>query len=183
MGRLAELFRKKLARMEDKLYQLSASTQSKIKTQRLSYEDQHHVPQMNKKSSWVRSYAWDDHTHTLYMTTQRGQTYSWANIDFATSEKVKAGLAICRTSDPTGQNRWFVGKHPSLGAAFWQILKPLTRTATVQPSPLRIQDMRANMMESGWIDPKPGRPPDKLRRYNRFHKLALYDKIKKGVGA
>lgn len=73
-------------------------------------------------SSWISTYSYDPYTKVLYMVT-RGKMYSWFNVSEETAQKVLEGQASCRTDDPTGQGRWFVGKTPSLGAAFWQLLK------------------------------------------------------------
>lgn len=124
MPSLADKMRKKLASIEDRIYAGSAKLRSKVLTQRVNYLNQQGTLVSGAKSSWIRAYAFDNHTKTLYMTTHKGKTYEWKNLPDSIAVQVVNGLASCTTDDPTGKKRWFVGKNPSLGAAFWQILKP-----------------------------------------------------------
>jgi hypothetical protein len=124
MPSLADKMRQKLAAIEDRIYAGSAKLRSKVLTQRVNYLNQQGTLVSGAKSSWIRAYAFDNHTKTLYMTTHKGKTYEWKNLPDSIAVQVVNGLASCTTDDPTGKKRWFVGKNPSLGAAFWQILKP-----------------------------------------------------------
>jgi hypothetical protein len=178
MGRLAEIMRKKLARLEEKLTKFSAATRSKIRTQYVDVVDPQGKLQ-HIQSSWIRSFAYDNFTHTLFMTVHTGKTYSWANVPVDIAALVIRGEATCGANgrgfkngryvgDPTGRNRWWFGKNPSLGAAYWEYLKhyqPAPYPAAPPPNP---QDF---MIESGIIEPKRGRPTQKRRNYERFGKV------------
>ena len=130
MAQLMDRFRTKMESMIDRLAQTNARLTSKLHTQRFGVVDPkapggptYHTAM---KSSWIRSYAYDPRTKTLFMTTLKGKTYSWSDIDANTAALCENGMASCRTADPTGMRRWWPDKTPSLGAAFWQHLRGKT---------------------------------------------------------
>ena len=134
MGRFSERLMEKLERTKDKLFKSKAKLASKMHTQRFSYANpitgkisQH------KASSWIRSFTYEERTQTLYMTVHKGKTYSWDNVPPAIALKALQGQAACTTNDPTGKARWWIDKTPSLGAAFWQIMKPFRRSQQMNP--------------------------------------------------
>lgn len=82
-----------------------------------------------KKSSWVDHYEWNPLPNEpgigdFIMEVQTGGRYSWDRIAKADAMKAIGGYAACYTDDKTGQMRWWPGKFPSLGAAYWQICRP-----------------------------------------------------------
>jgi len=76
-------------------------------------------------SSWIEKYEYNNSTQVLTMFVQGGNRYEWGGIPPTLAQQILGGAAVCRTDDPTGQGRWWHGKHPSLGAAYWRYLRPL----------------------------------------------------------
>jgi hypothetical protein len=79
------------------------------------------VAQSPMLSSWVKELGWDELTQTI-AARLGNKWYYWQgdgliNVYLTWSR----GLAICKTDDPTGQSRWYMGKSPSLGAAYHQM--------------------------------------------------------------
>lgn len=118
---------------ENRLSQASARVQSKVRTERLTVYDPKTNETTRMKSSWIRSFAYDNRTQKLYMTVHTGKTYSWDNIDPMMASQILRGDASCTTEDPTGKRRWWISKNPSLGAAFWQYLKNFSGGKTTNP--------------------------------------------------
>lgn len=203
MPSLADKMRKKLASIEDRIFAGSAKLRSKVLTQRVNYLNEQGTLISGAKSSWIRSYAFDNRTKTLYMTTHKGKTYSWNNLPDSIAVQVLNGLAVCTTNDPSGKHRWFVGKTPSLGAAFWQILKPFKPIQTNpymsvmwenQPSQYsqtsikqRAQDQLINAYDELIIELKPkynvdfgtgkrGRPRKEVAKARQFGWTGRYQK-------
>jgi len=75
-----------------------------------------------KKSSWIKSFSYDTLEKKLYMTTKKGKTYDWSDITKEMASMVIRGDASCITDDKLKKRRWWIGKSPSLGAAYWHIL-------------------------------------------------------------
>lgn len=124
------LQRRLLARMEsmvDRLSRGSARIRAKVLTKRVDVLEEtpdDKILHENKKSSWVKNFTYDNRTGTLYMTVYgNSKVYEWLNVPPELAFKILRGDASCKTSDWTGQNRWWVGKNPSLGAAYWTYLK------------------------------------------------------------
>jgi hypothetical protein len=174
--------RLKMEAIEAKISKASAKVQSKVRTQRVNYLDNQGEAQMHKKSSWVRAFAFDKKTKTLYMTTHQGKTYSWPDIPDSLAIQVLNGLASCTTDDPSGKNRWFIGKSPSLGAAFWQLLKPLTRmNVKTPPTVMDYMDILNEGYETRYnvdITKKRGRPTKSLRDARDFGWTNRYKGVK-----
>lgn len=75
----------------------------------------------NMKSSWVKAFVYDNLTQRLFMTVYRSKkVYVWENIDPVIAWNCIRGNATCTTDDR--KKRWWKGKNPSLGAAYWQYL-------------------------------------------------------------
>jgi hypothetical protein len=137
MPTLADQMRRKLEAMRNRVTAKGAKFTSKVITQRtvwmhptLGYQE--------TKSSWIRSYAYDKYSQTLYMTVHTGKTYQWNGVPEALAHLVRNGLARCTTDDPTGKHRWAPGKYPSLGAAYWQYLAKY-RVSVVATVPVNIR--------------------------------------------
>jgi hypothetical protein len=79
------------------------------------------VAQTPLLSSWVKELGWDELTQTI--AARLGHKWYYWQGDGLVQIYLSwsRGLGICRTKDPTGQNRWYVGKSPSLGAAYHMI--------------------------------------------------------------
>ena len=73
-------------------------------------------------SSWIKSFAYDNFNHVLFMTTNSGKTYEWDRIEPSLASHVIAGNASCSTNDTLRKKRWWISKNPSLGAAYWKYL-------------------------------------------------------------
>jgi hypothetical protein len=89
----------------------------------------------NGESSNVDRIMYNDETFELVIKFQDGSTYTYSNVDFNLFKDVWQGRASCVTDDPTGQDRWWYGKSPSVGAAVYKKLVvagvPYTRGGSV----------------------------------------------------
>lgn len=127
MPSIADRLRTKLESIETKLASKTAKFQTKVRVQRVEVIDpQNELVRM--KSSWIRNFTYDNHSHTLYMTVHTGKTYSWDNVDPQVAWNCIRGNATCTTNDRL--KRWWVGKNPSLGAVYWKYLRNLTPHVT-----------------------------------------------------
>jgi len=174
MGKIAEIMRKKLERMGDVLHRASASFRSKVHTQRLDVINIGGELE-SMKSSWIRSFAYDNRTKTLFMTVHTGKTYSFPNIDPIIAQKCMQGQAKCKSTGSTNKGRWWVNKSPSLGAAYWKYLRTQLGTPTPVSNPYFdiLTDVSASDVNYGYIPKGKGRPTkaeDKQRRFGRLNK-------------
>jgi hypothetical protein len=198
----ASKLRKFLEKVEAKLYQGSAKLRSKIKTEyqdvvvpaSISATGRKELAHM--KSSWIRSFQYDTHTRTLYMTTHKGKTYSWENVEPEIASEVTKGMAKCKTNDPSGKNRWWVDKEPSLGAAYWQILVPyygrnrvLSPTMILAMKPSATAQDYLDIMKEGYqpmynvdMTRKVGRPKKTMQKARDFGWAGRYNKKSKVGG-
>lgn len=74
------------------------------------------------KSSWVKNYSYNKLNKILYMATFKGSRYYWNNVNEDDASSTIFGKASCITNDPRKLPRWWIGKNPSLGAAYWHIM-------------------------------------------------------------
>lgn len=93
------------------------------------------------RSSWVEYYEWIPYTPSgdvgdFHMQVKKGKKYTWEKVTRAQAGQAIGGNAKCTTDDPTGANRWYVDKYPSLGAAYHQICKFFTTAGIAPTSPL-----------------------------------------------
>ena len=129
-NQLLDRIRKKLEKFETTVSKLSAKTQTKVRTQRVDVVIPANISSTGAKevarmrSSWIRNFTYDNRSRILYMTTHKGKTYSWENIEPELAWNCIRGNATCTTNDK--QKRWWVGKNPSLGRAYWDYLRQLT---------------------------------------------------------
>ena len=73
-------------------------------------------------SSWIKGFAYDSVNQIFYMTVKNGKMYQWDRIHPSIAMKIIRGEAACRTTDSKKRKRWWVGKSPSAGAAYWKYL-------------------------------------------------------------
>jgi hypothetical protein len=190
MPSVADRVRKKLEKFEQRISQLSAKTQSKVRTQRVDVIVPDHISNSGQKevasmrSSWIRNFTYDNSNHTLYMTTHKGKTYSWDNIDPDLAWQCIRGNAACTTNDRL--KRWWIGKNPSLGAAYWTYLRNLTPHVTQPQYPAA--NPYFDIMDEGYTPRynvdisrkgKKGRPTKEEDRSRKFGWAGRY----KGVRA
>lgn len=57
------------------------------------------------------------------MTLKNGKTWEYPNVPEEIARKCIYGEASCTTDDDSGRKRWWVGKNPSLGAAYWTYIR------------------------------------------------------------
>ena len=76
----------------------------------------------NGESSNVKKIMYNDETFELVIKFEDGSVYTYTNVDFNLFKDVWNGAATCVSDDPTGQDRWWVGKSPSVGAAVYKKL-------------------------------------------------------------
>jgi hypothetical protein len=142
-------------RIDNKIHSLSARIQTKVNTQRV---DVVVPPQItgggselsSMQSSWVRNFTYDNHNQVLYMTTKKGRTYTWQNVPVDIAWECIRGNATCTTDDL--KKRWWVGKSPSLGAAYWTYLHNKSFTKTTERSRTqRKLDQGAQPMFNPWM--------------------------------
>jgi hypothetical protein len=79
-------------------------------------------------SSNVESVAYDAYLDKIYVEFKSGGVYEYDLKSISGSARlglqVVTGADFCRTNDPTGLKRWWIGKIPSLGAAvYWNLVK------------------------------------------------------------
>jgi hypothetical protein len=138
------------------------------------------------RSSWVEYYEWfpNDPTNEYGTFTmkvkKKGKKYDWQNIKRSDAAQAVGGNATCTTDDSTGKMRWFIGKHPSLGAAYHQVVKFFTAKGYVTPARYE------SMLDDVAYDPKKkyivedkGRPKKEIATWKKFSRLKLgkYPKI------
>jgi len=69
-------------------------------------------------SSFIADITYDAPSLTMTYWLKSGANYDFPFTSYAVFLQAYNGLAACRTNDPTGQNRWTLGKFPSRGAFF-----------------------------------------------------------------
>ena len=83
-------------------------------------------------SSWIQEVLYDSQSFECLIKTKRGDILGPYTVSPFALRRLLIGQAICTTDDPTGKNRWFHGKTPSLGAYYNQYLKGL-KTVQIVP--------------------------------------------------
>lgn len=157
---------------------------SKTVSRRLITLNELETQLVNARSSWVDYFEYDEKTLVFSMKTKTSDIiYTWEGVDPKTAYKALNGLEHCRKTD-TRKNkpkRWWPGKTPSFGAAFWYILKPFVATQ----AKARAQEMRDYMFVSGEMMGLPGAPTKEMKRYKQFGRLwyeeKMKDKQKRGI--
>ena len=74
-------------------------------------------------SSWIDRMHWEAAMCKLELLTKDGRVYIYDGITEEDAFEIVTGQAMCKTDDPSTLKRWWIGKTPSLGAA-WHYLLP-----------------------------------------------------------
>jgi hypothetical protein len=129
------------------------------------------------RSSWVEYYEWIPYNvggqlGDFFMKVFHGKRYEWKSITKAEAGQAVGGNATCTTDDLTGRLRWWVGKYPSLGAAYHQIVKffgygttPITPATTkMMPAPFAFHPLREAPVSTvaPFAKPKPAKATPNL---------------------
>lgn len=170
MGTIKDRFLRRIAQMKASVIAGPQKAGSKVFVRRLITLNEMETKLVNMKSSWVEWFEYDENTRVFSMKTVNTDIiYTWEGVDPKTADKALYGRASCRTADKrkNGPKRWWPNKNPSLGAAFWYILKPFAASA----ADARAQEMRDYTYLSGEITPKKGRPWTEYERFKKFGRL------------
>lgn len=78
-------------------------------------------------SSNVEAISYDSYTNMLYVKFHSGAIYEYNLNGMGDADRIAmdviTGNATCRTKGQNQYGRWWIGKHPSLGAAVWRHLR------------------------------------------------------------
>lgn len=81
------------------------------------------IPNADLNSSNVYGYRYNPETGKLKVRFQGGSVYEYDKVPPNLFNAFKNGAASARTSGQNNYGRWWVGKNPSLGAAFWNYIR------------------------------------------------------------
>ena len=86
-------------------------------------ESQAGVPKAQLNSSNVYGFAYDPTSATLRVRFQGGGMYEYDKVPPRIFKAFQAGAIPARTNGQNQYGRWWVGKNPSLGASFFNLIR------------------------------------------------------------
>lgn len=81
------------------------------------------VPKSELNSSNVYGFQYDPRTKTLRVRFNRGGIYEYDNVPPFVYKMFARGAIPAKTNGQNEFGSWWVGKQPSLGASFWELIR------------------------------------------------------------
>ncbi len=81
------------------------------------------VPKADLNSSNIYGYQYDNRTGTLRVRFNGGGVYEYDNVPPFIYKMFERGAIPAKTSGSNQWGQWWVGKQPSLGASFWELIR------------------------------------------------------------
>lgn len=88
-----------------------------------SGEVQQGIPHAPLNSSNIYGFAYDPRTSVLRVKFQGDGVYEYEGVPPAIFKIFQAGAIPARTNGQNQYGRWWIGKNPSLGASFYQLIR------------------------------------------------------------
>lgn len=121
------------------------------------------------KSAVIQEYAYNPDIQVPLLKFRGGPWYAYQNVSPETFEKVATGQGTAKTTGEKFGIKWWKGKNPSKGAAFWKFMRenPSIPYARLNEQ-IDIEDFFANYAETSpdlpWKIPQPKTKKKKNRR-------------------
>lgn len=81
------------------------------------------IPHADLNSSNIYGFQYDPKSGRLKVRFQGGSVYSYDGVPANVFQAFKSGAISAKTSGQNQYGRWWVGKNPSLGASFYQLIR------------------------------------------------------------
>ena len=112
-----------LLRDPERLAQVVQQLQASHPIEAIPQQSRDGIPKDDLESSNIYGSRYDPKTGRLYVRFQSGAVYGYDGVPPYVFAAFKNGASPARTNGQNRFGRWWVGKQPSLGAAFWSYIR------------------------------------------------------------
>jgi hypothetical protein len=85
--------------------------------------EQDSIPKADLNSSNIYGFSYDPKSKSLYVRFQGGNVYGYEGVPPQIFRVFQAGAIPAKTDGQNEYGSWWVGKRPSLGASFYELIK------------------------------------------------------------